>query len=116
LAETFYRAYRIAARNPLFGSRQLYEDASDGHYRTNLNGGPDACVDAEVSCRTATENFEIWQIDRSGEHPIQFHKSAATEYGRVAPISDGNRISFSSDRDDQNAVCYRDVCRGELKW
>jgi Tol biopolymer transport system component len=55
---------------------------------------------------------QIWQIDRSGKHAIQFHNSAANDYGRVAPNSDGSRISFSSDRDGQNAVYVLDLASG----
>jgi WD40 repeat protein len=55
---------------------------------------------------------QIWQIDRSGEHPRQFYKTAANDYGRVAPNSDGSRISFSSNRDGQNAVYVLDLASG----
>jgi Tol biopolymer transport system component len=55
---------------------------------------------------------QIWQIDRSGENPRQFYKSADDDYGRVSPNSDGSRISFSSDRDGQNAIYVFDLATG----
>jgi len=57
---------------------------------------------------------QIWQIDRGGGSASQFHKSTANDYGRIAPNSDGSRISFSSDRGDQNAVYVLDVASGAV--
>ena len=47
---------------------------------------------------------QIWQMDPDGGHPKRLHESTANDYGRIAPNSSGTAISFSSDRDGQNAV------------
>jgi Tol biopolymer transport system component len=57
---------------------------------------------------------QIWHIKRSGGSPIRFHQSAANDYGRPAPNSDGSRISLSSDRGGQNAVYVLDVASGAV--
>ena len=57
---------------------------------------------------------QIWHIERNGGSPIRFHQSAANDYGRPAPNSDGSRISFSSDRGGQNAVYVLDVASGAV--
>jgi Tol biopolymer transport system component len=57
---------------------------------------------------------QIWQIARSGGRPVQFHRSAANDYGRVAPNPDGTRVSFSSDRGGQNSVYVLDIARGAV--
>jgi TolB protein len=63
---------------------------------------------------TRSGKSQIWQVDRSGGRPIQFHKSASNDYGRVAPNSDGTRVCFSSDREGQNSVYVLDIARGTV--
>jgi Tol biopolymer transport system component len=57
---------------------------------------------------------QIWQVARGGGNAIQFHKSNANDYGRVAPNSDGSRIAFSSDREGENAVYVLNVASGAV--
>jgi TolB protein len=57
---------------------------------------------------------QIWRMDPDGGHPRRFHESAANDYGRVAPNSDGTRIGFSSDRDGQNAIYVLDLASGQV--
>lgn len=57
---------------------------------------------------------QIWAADPDGEHPRLFRESAANDYGRVAPNSDGSRICFSSDRDGQNAIYVLEVESGRV--
>lgn len=57
---------------------------------------------------------QIWRIDPDGGHARRFHESAANDYGRVAPNSDGTQICFSSDRDIQNAVYVLDIDRSRV--
>jgi Tol biopolymer transport system component len=57
---------------------------------------------------------QIWRIDTDGGHAKCFYESAANDYGRVAPNSDGTRICFSSDRSGQNAVYVLDVASSRV--
>jgi Tol biopolymer transport system component len=57
---------------------------------------------------------QLWRIDCDGSNARRFHESAANDYGRVAPNSDGTQICFSSDRDGQNAVYVLDVASGRV--
>jgi Tol biopolymer transport system component len=57
---------------------------------------------------------QIWRMDPDGGHPRRFHESAANDYGRVAPNSDGTRIGFSSDRVGQNAIYVLDLASGQV--
>jgi Tol biopolymer transport system component len=57
---------------------------------------------------------QIWRIDTDGGHAKCFYESAANDYGRVAPNSDGTRICFSSYRNGQNAVYVLDVASSRV--
>jgi TolB protein len=57
---------------------------------------------------------QIWQMDPDGGHPKRFHASTANDYGRIAPNSSGTAISFSSDRDGQNAVYVLELASAHI--
>jgi len=107
---------------PHFGSSEATaarDGVMEGHLRplTEPGNGDNRATfmprgDKLLFASSRSGKSQIWQIDRSGEHRIHFHKSGANDYGRVAPNSNGSRISFSSDRDGQNAIYVLDLVSG----
>ena len=57
---------------------------------------------------------QIWASDPDGGNARRFHESAANDYGRVAPSSDGNQLAFSSDRDGENSIYVLALASGAV--
>ena len=90
--------------------RRLTEPGAGDNRATFLPGGTTLLF---ASLRSGKS--QIWSLDLLNSQVRRFHVSAANDFGRVAPNSDGTRICFSSDRGGQNAVYVLELTSGEVR-
>jgi Tol biopolymer transport system component len=115
------RARFLYTTTSLFAA-SLFDAGSKGRLRQLTSpGGNDNRATFMPNDRTIlfasqrTGKSQIWAIERGGGRPTRLHESAANDYGRVAPNTDGTQLAFSSDRNGTNAIFILSLTNGNVR-